>query len=130
MKYTLRTRLLVRMGRCITPRCKYRPRLREPLEPHYTTFGIPTRCTIMELVWLSFERYSRTFLRNTCFHSSYRNIFFGLVLGCLFEKEHRYLFLEFLLSVVYPNTNRPTFYIGLGSRPLSGVIFYRYSVRL
>ena len=91
---------------------------------------IPTRCTIMELVWLSFERYSRTFLRNTCFHSSYRNIFFGLVLGCLFEKEHRYLFLEFLLSVVYPNTNRPTFYIGLGSRPLSGVIFYRYSVRL
>lgn len=56
--------------------------------------------------------------------------FFGLVLGCLFEKEHRYLFLEFLLSVVYPNTNRPTFYIGLGSRPLSGVIFYRYSVRL
>ena len=77
-----------------------------------------------------FERYSRTFLRGTCFHSSYRNIFFVLILGCLFEKGHRYLFLEFLLSVVYPNTNRLTFCIGLGSRPLSGVIFYRYSVRL
>ena len=77
-----------------------------------------------------FERYSRTFLRGTCFHSSYRNIFFVLILGCLFEKGHRYLFLEFLLSVVYSNTNRFTFYIGLGSRPLSGVIFYRYSVRL
>lgn len=56
--------------------------------------------------------------------------FFVLILGCLFEKGHRYLFLEFLLSVVYSNTNRFTFYIGLGSRPLSGVIFYRYSVRL
>ena len=99
-------------------------------EPHYTTFGIPTRCTIMELVRLHFERYSRTFLRGTCFHSSYRNIFFVLILGCLFEKGHRYLFLEFLLSVVYSNTNRLTFCIGLGSRPLSGVIFYRYSVRL
>ena len=81
-------------------------------------------------VLLHFERYSRTFLRGTCFHSSYRNIFFVLILGCLFEKGHRYLFLEFLLSVVYSNTNRFTFYIGLGSRPLSGVIFYRYSVRL
>ena len=129
-EHTLRALLLVRMGRHITSRCKYRPLLREPLEPYYTTFGIPTRCTIMELVRLHFERYSRTFLRGTCFHSSYRNIFFVLILGCLFEKGHRYLFLEFLLSVVYPNTNRLTFCIGLGSRPLSGVIFYRYSVRL
>ena len=86
--------------------------------------------TIRHSVSLLAVLYSRTFLRGTCFHSSYPNIFFVLILGCLFEKGHRYLFLEFLLSVVYSNTNRLTFCIGLGSRPLSGVIFYRYSVRL
>lgn len=75
------------MGRRITSRCKYRPLLREPLEPHYTTFGIPTRCTIMELVRLHFERYSRTFLRGTCFHSSYRNIFSSLFWAAFLKKD-------------------------------------------
>lgn len=83
------------MGRHITSRCKYRPLLREPLEPYYTTFGIPTRCTTMELVRLHFERYSRTFLRGTCFHSSYRNIFSSLFWAAFLKKDTDTLFWNF-----------------------------------